>query len=531
MQLNPSGWKKALLVILFLLPIAGKSYAAKDLDSLRAVISAHPQDTSGAGALLSLAGSYLRTDLDSAVVLAEQARAIALRLDDQEFEARSENTLGIARLFQGDNQASLAHFLELLRIREKQGDKSLIAKANNNVALSYQGSGQYALALDHHFSSLQAKEELGDSSSIRISYNNIGLIYEKIQDYPMARKYYLLAQAMIPMEDDSNAYATFLYNIGITYVAQNKYDSARYWLDQSYPLVKALGDLRMTGVHQLNYGRMALFEENYELADSLVQVSLETLKQVGKKDLIAGAYSALGTNRLRQGAPREAIGYCEDGLKLARELTDLSQESRCVECLHEAYATIGQYQQAYHYLEEYQMLEDSLGSEEVKLQIARQDLENNFKKRQLADSLETARQNALITVEHENEQDRLFSLTIFVTIIGILLLGVIFLLVFILRGNQRQKDVLEKRVKDRTAELERQKNQLAEYAFINAHLMRQPLAQIMGLIPLIQVAEDKNERDQYLEYLQRSSQKLDDVIHEVRDIVEKEGNGKDQESN
>lgn len=517
-----SKWVKAYAFVLllgctFLYPA---QLRAVNQDSLRTLTIEHPADTVGAEALVLLSRSYFLTDLDSSMAIGERAKNLSTLLKNKELLAQSENAMGIARLYQGNNPKSLIHFQEVLRIREIQGIPELIAKANNNVAIAHQEMGNFSLALDCHIRSLKIKEELGDSASIRVSNVNIGLIYHQLKDYPSARRYYSKTLNMLPLEKDSVGYATNVYNIGSTYFNEERDDSARYWFDMSFPIVQALGDQRMIGLHFLNYGQMDQREGLYNQSEQGIALSLDIFQTLGKRDQIVVAWNALGTNYLLKGNPEQAEAYCSKGLALATELDDLAKEATCLECLHQAYSDLGRPGDAYSALVQLSGLRDSLSSEDVHMQIVRKDLANDFQKQHLADSLQAARNNALLAVEYENEQDRLFSFTLYLTIIGGLLLGVVLLLVFILRNKAKQGRVLEERVARRTEALEKQKDQLAEYAFINAHLMRQPLAQIMGLIPLIQLAEDEDERVQYLNYLQQSSQKLDDVIHEVRDIVE-----------
>ena len=413
-----------------------------------------------------------------------------------------------------------------MRIREKQGDKGWIAKANNNVALAHQELGNYSLALDHHFNSLKIKEELKDTASILVSFVNIGLIYHQLKDYPSARRYYGYSFDMLELEKDSTTYGTNAYNIGSTYFNEQRHDSARYWFELSFPIVKGLGDQRMIGLHYLNLGQIEQADGELDKSEESISHALEIFSGLGKLDQVVAAQIALGKNYQLKNEPRMASKYCGEAYDQTVVLKDLNKRAECLECLHTAYAELGLSDLAYKSLLEHSQIEDSLGVEDIHRQIVRKDLEYSFTKRQLADSLEAARQSELITMQYENDQERLRSFTLFLVIIGALLLGLVLLLIFNLRNKQKQKDFLEQRVRDRTAKLERQKDQLAEYAFINAHLMRQPLTQIMGLIPLIQLADNDKERDQYLGYLEASSKKLDDVIHEVRDIVENQDQDK-----
>ncbi len=84
---------------------------------------------------------------------------------------------------------------------------------------------------------------------------------------------------------------------------------------------------------------------------------------------------------------------------------------------------------------------------------------------------------------------------------------------------------LEALVKDRTRELEMKNRALEEYAFINAHELRAPVASILGLINLMRTVELKESEKLYLEHLQRSADKLDAVVTSITLAIEKGDKG------
>jgi hypothetical protein len=80
---------------------------------------------------------------------------------------------------------------------------------------------------------------------------------------------------------------------------------------------------------------------------------------------------------------------------------------------------------------------------------------------------------------------------------------------------------LEALVMQRTAELERKNLALEEYAFINAHKLRSPLASILGLINLMsrtRLDEDAREINQHL---QQSADELDNIVSSITKAIEK----------
>ncbi len=80
---------------------------------------------------------------------------------------------------------------------------------------------------------------------------------------------------------------------------------------------------------------------------------------------------------------------------------------------------------------------------------------------------------------------------------------------------------LEVRVKERTDELERQNTQLAEYAFINAHLLRAPLSRLLGLVNLTRYSEiATEERETIIRHIQGAGEELDDVVARINDALD-----------
>lgn len=82
-------------------------------------------------------------------------------------------------------------------------------------------------------------------------------------------------------------------------------------------------------------------------------------------------------------------------------------------------------------------------------------------------------------------------------------------------------DNLERMVLDRTIELERKNKALEEYAFINAHKLRAPVASILGLMDLLLKLDMNDEAKNIAEHLKGSTQKLDDIVRSIRESIER----------
>lgn len=90
------------------------------------------------------------------------------------------------------------------------------------------------------------------------------------------------------------------------------------------------------------------------------------------------------------------------------------------------------------------------------------------------------------------------------------------------KSNEEIKNInasLEGRVHERTRNLEEKNRQLAEYAYINAHLLRGPLCSILGLVHLLE-NNHKKDRDQLLFHMKKSTFELHDVVKKITKAIE-----------
>jgi ligand-binding sensor domain-containing protein len=87
----------------------------------------------------------------------------------------------------------------------------------------------------------------------------------------------------------------------------------------------------------------------------------------------------------------------------------------------------------------------------------------------------------------------------------------------ILRINENLEDI----VKERTKELEKKNKALEEYAFINAHKLRSPVATILGLLNLISKTRLDDEGVDISCRLHRTAEELDCIVSSITKAIER----------
>jgi len=80
---------------------------------------------------------------------------------------------------------------------------------------------------------------------------------------------------------------------------------------------------------------------------------------------------------------------------------------------------------------------------------------------------------------------------------------------------------LERRVHERTHELQRKNKALEEYAFINAHNLRSPVASIIGLVNLMSKVDLGPDEKEMIDHMKTSAERLDNVVRSITESIEK----------
>ena len=91
------------------------------------------------------------------------------------------------------------------------------------------------------------------------------------------------------------------------------------------------------------------------------------------------------------------------------------------------------------------------------------------------------------------------------------------------KSNREISDInlnLESHVQERTRNLEDQNKQLAEYAYINAHLLRGPLCSILGLVNILETEID-NKKHPLIFHMKKSTGELHEVVKRITKAIEK----------
>ncbi|HYC85681.1 MAG TPA: tetratricopeptide repeat protein [Chryseosolibacter sp.] len=479
---------------------------------------------------------YLITP-EKSMEYAYEAVALAKDLGYAQGQAQGLRQVGIVLWTQANYGTALKNFLAGLKLAESIGNKQLIADLLGNVGLVYHGLGDYKEALRYHQRSLAMQRELQNKTRQAVALNNIGDVLRAWKNYEGAIEHYEEALTLRRETGNLAGVATNVRNIGNVFEDQGQFDKA---------LVK--------------------YSESMAISDELKD-----------KRGMSQCRQSIGSVYFKLKQPALAKKYLLESLEISRQARFRAFIRDCSLLLSGIYESENNPGQAFRFYKEFASYKDSVLNMQVGSEIASVRLEYEVNKKQ--NEIDLLRKDAEL---HQSALDRKNTLLVSgaVTLVLLMCLAIILyknytsqkrlntllgiknreiedqhieicaqrdeLMALNEEITAQQEDIiasrdaleqknesiasmnekileinqnLERLVAERTAALEKQNRHLVEYAFINAHKVRGPLARVMGLANLLALTPCSEEQKKILQLLDNATTELDNITKSITVVV------------
>lgn len=300
---------------------------------------------------------------------------------------------------------SLSYFNKSLKIAEKLELKSVLSNLYNNIGSIQHQFEQHDAAIRNFNEVIAINLDLGDTVSAALTRINLGLV--------------LYDQEREDRDDDyfsagDSAYAGALEQCSIAIEILSDFDGT---IETKNFLITA-----MTLSSKIYLHRGAVVE-SFDLAEKALRLATE----LNVQSVIAQTQLELGSLYEAVEKWPEAISYSEQAFESFLELENLTGLYKASLQLYSSYKNVGDYRQALHYHERFQMYLDSINTESNRNASIEQQYKVDYEKQALRDSLnyqhkkyqdkaELERKDAAI----EAEQVQKYSLLGFSALIGVL---------------------------------------------------------------------------------------------------------------
>ena len=555
--------KRAFFLLIISAGLMLQSFAQKQgknkIDSLFTVLKTSGPDTAKVNTLNNLAYEFRNNNPDTAIYFASEAKALGIKLNykmgvadsylfiaivlnnhgkleealknnnialglfDQLLtsekttskskipnqKVKSYNNIGIIYSRQGNYPEALKNYQAALKISEETGNKNGIANSYNNSGIIHHYQGNYPEALKNYFAALRTWEEIGDKYNIANSYNNIAIIYERQENYPEALKN-LYASLKIREElGDKKSIAASHNNIGTVYINQGNNPEALKNLSIGLKIAEEIGDKHLTAFSLNNIANILSDQGNYSEALKNYFASLRIFEEMHDEQNIAHSYYIIGRIYIKQNKNIEASHYLNKALLLAKDIGSSEDIENCYFNLVTLDSTQGNFKKALEHYKLFITTRDSMFNKENTKKITQQQMQFEFDKKQVADSLKFEKEKE--TGALKLQKQKAFTYTGFAGVALTLLF-----LFFIYRGFRKQKRS-NHIIEQTNQELHKVNNELKE---TQAQLVQQEKLASLGALTAGIAHEIKNPLN-FVNNFAELNNELIDELENSRDEEEK----------
>ncbi len=300
-------------------------------------------------------------------------------------KAHALDVLGKYESRQTNYKNSLGLRLKALKIREKLQDSFEIAKSYHNIAMIFRYQKEYKKSKSYFLKSISIQKKHLDSTQLARTYNMLGVIYYYAKENDSAMHYYQLSKNYSPTLKDK---AKSNDNIATIYYTTGRYEKA-----------------------------IALYEETIDIFKSTKDYNFisNTLMHLAKIHSDLGKY-------------QEALSYMDEALDYAKKQGNTSKLPIIYQLRSYIYEQMGNYKNALGYYKTHKYYYDSIFNVKNAKKITTLELNYQFQKEKLADSLQFATEKREIQLKNEAKQakNRLYiALLLFVSAAVITLLIIV----------------------------------------------------------------------------------------------------------
>lgn len=358
---------------------------------------------------------------------------------DSFYLAETYNKLGISNCCLGKNNEALDYFGKALEINLAMNMEDIAANSYENLGIVHKDMGNYSDAADCQFKSLELRKDSNDPRIFN-NYLKLSIIHELLGDTAKMDYYLNVAKGEMSKRDSITPRAkTLFYNqLGEIYSNRGNNDSS---LVCSRNVIRFATQIGWNLAIAEGLGNIAdIFYKEGQVDSAIIynKKSLKLSHEISNSLSIAEEYLALAKLYNETGRYDSVIYFANNSLQITSESDLLKEKSDALKFISQFYNSQKNYKQAYNYLKQHYVVNDSIASSDVKKNVA--ELETKYETKVKEQRIE------LLTAENQLKNQRMW---LFAAATIILLLGFIFgIFLFIRRKkeNQQRQETLKQQL-------------------------------------------------------------------------------------
>lgn len=328
--------------------------------------------------------------------------AFAQKLEKKAWEADAIKWIGITYAQQGQFSEAKTYFQQNYKLVRELGDEGATGLILGNIGTVYYEMGNYPEAQEYLLKSLKIAEKLHDERTISRALNNLGNVNYNQKNIETALDYY---KRSLTLKEKMGLKSSLPYaynNIGLIHSELGNHSLAVGSFNQSVTLAKDLNDLKSESRAYNNLRAEFTKVGQYVKADK----GLAIKTRINDKDELAWAHVYRGKTYLQLGRYQSSQRDCQTGYDIALSTGATNLQKEACGCLSKAFEGFGNIQKALEFNKRYGALKDSLFNTERTQEITRTEMNYQFEKRQLADSINYQKREAEQQLAHQRQLNK-----------------------------------------------------------------------------------------------------------------------------
>lgn len=356
------------------------------------------------------------------------------------------NNLGYYNGIKGKTTLSLDLFKKGLSVMEQSGDTSAIALSLGNIAAIYYNQGKVAEALKNYNKSLTLRQMTNDKNNIAPSLNNIGNIYDGQGQQEKALSYFEQSLKICLEIKDRKCEAISLSDISSIYIKNGQKDKALEYLTRCLKIQEEIGSKYDAAYTLENMGNLYILLGQTNLAIENFNKSLELRTNLDDKQGISYSYNSLGRVYYDLKNYKKAEGFALKSLEISQQIGYPRNVRNVTQLLYEIYKKENKPFEALKMFELCIKMRDSIANTETKNASIKSELQYEFAKKFIADSMKNLEEKKISTtkIALQNSEIKQQQILRYALIIGLVLISV-FLIFFYnrFRVTRIQKNIIQ----------------------------------------------------------------------------------------
>lgn len=439
-----------LFILLFLarISVAQEGYSKKQLLEL---LDRSVADTTRIDAYNELVWPIYSYDLpDSSIYFANKAIELSTKTNDLKRLSIAHRRIGITYNNIGETKTSIEHQQKSYDLAEKINFKKGMQLSLNNLGVVYLNSDLLNKALSYFLRSLSLIEETGNYSSVASLYYNCALIYRRTQDIKKSSEFLYKAKHYAAIQKNTELLIVCNSNLSTNYRNLNKVDSAKFYAEEARKLLSDETSTSTKFGYYLNEGLLlSHLGENDKALDAFIKCKPYAAVASDEITLlinIAEEYAKLN----KHDKSLEVFQQAYDLSLKTKTYNNLTYLSLAIAKIYEARKDFGKFSQM---IQLHLSFKDSNDKYTRVQQIRQQQLEFDYERKQIADSLRFEHKQNLKNIELEVaaaklNKEKSFRIMLVVLLILILIFSVFIFNRFVVTNKQnkiieRQKQIVE----------------------------------------------------------------------------------------